>query len=201
MPAEPEEIRQSCFSPNHYGFWNQSSSSSIIKSMKILRWILPIGLVYGAFAYAGSGDVSSFTGKPVPAFSVTSFAGKTVSNASLKGKPHIIDFWATWCGPCKAASPTMQAIHKKLAGKGLVVIGANMGESPKSLIEAKKYPKEHGYTYTFTAKNDKLATALGISGIPCFLFVGKDGKIKAVRTGFNPGSSPAEFEKLAMSLL
>jgi hypothetical protein len=95
----------------------------------------------------------------------------------------------------------MQAIHKKFAGKGLVVIGANMGETPKSLIEAKKYPKAHGYTYTFTAKNDKLATALGISSIPCFIFVGKDGKIKAVKTGFDPGTSPAEFEKLAMSLL
>ncbi len=168
--------------------------------MKLLRWILPIGLVYGAFAF-GQGGVSTFTGKAVPAFSVKSYDGKTVSNASLKGKPYILDFWATWCGPCKAASPTMQAIHQKFASKGLVVIGANMGENPKSLAMAKAYPKEHKYTYMFTLGNDKLAQKLQIAGIPCFLFVDKTGKIKAIRTGFDGGSSPADFEKLAKSLL
>ena len=168
--------------------------------MKILRWILPVALVYGAFAY-GQGGVETFQGKKMPAFSMTSFEGKKLSNASLKGKPYILDFWATWCGPCKAASPSMQAMHKKFAGKGLVVIGANMGESPASMAQAKKYPKEHSYSYTFTSNNDKLAEKLQISGIPCFIFVDKTGKIKAVRTGFDGGSSPAEFEKLAKSIL
>ena len=168
--------------------------------MKILRWVLPVALVYGAFSY-GQGDVESFKGKRVPSFKATSFNGKTISNASLKGKPYILDFWATWCGPCKAASPTMQAIHTKFAGKGLIVIGANMGESKSSMAQAKGYPKEHGYTYTFTSANDKLAGSLGIQGIPCFLFVDKMGKIKAVRTGFDGRTSPAEFEKLAQSIL
>ena len=169
--------------------------------MKILRWVLPVALVYGAFAYGQGSGVESFNGKSMPAFSATTYTGAKISNASLKGKPYILDFWATWCGPCKAASPTMQALHKKYAGKGLTIIGANMGESAKSATEAKKYPKEHGYTYTFTSSNDKLAEKLQISGIPCFIFVDKTGKIKAVKTGFDGGSSPAEFEKLVKSLL
>ena len=167
--------------------------------MKILRWVLPVALVYGAFAY-GQG-VESFTGKKMPTFSATTYDGKKISNASLKGKPYILDFWATWCGPCKAASPTMQAIHKKLGGKGLMVIGANMGESKGSAAMAKAYPKDHGYTYTFTSANDKLAEKMQINGIPCFVFVDKNGKIKAIKTGFDGGSSPAEFEKIAQGLL
>jgi hypothetical protein len=94
----------------------------------------------------------------------------------------------------------MDAIYKKYSSKGLMVIGANMGESPKSMPEAMKYPKQHGYSYTFTSKNDKLAAKLKIQGIPCFIFVDKSGKIKAIRTGID-ANSPAEFEKLAKSIL
>lgn len=94
----------------------------------------------------------------------------------------------------------MEALHKKFSGKGLVVIGANMGETAKTMAEAKKYPSQHKYSYTFTSSNDKLAEKLGIQGIPCFIFVDKTGKIKAVRTGFDPNMG-TEFEKLAKSIL
>ena len=167
--------------------------------MKILRWVLPVALVYGAFAY-GQGDVAKFVGKKVPSFTATTFEGKKISNATFKGKPYILDFWATWCGPCKAASPTMQAIHKKYSGKGLVVVGADISEQG-GLAQAKKYPKDHGYTYMFTTGNEPLGEKLGIQGIPCIMFIDKTGTIKAVRTGFDGASSPAEFDKLAASLL
>lgn len=169
--------------------------------MKIVKWLLPLVLVYGAFAYGQSDSVENLAGKKMPSFSMTTFAGKKITNASLKGRPYILDFWATWCGPCKAASPTMQALHKKYAGKGLVVIGANTGESSGSMALAKKYPSEHGYTYTFTSKNDELGAKLGIGGIPCFIFVDKAGKVKAVKIGFNGEASPKEFEKLVQSMI
>ncbi|MEI8282572.1 MAG: TlpA disulfide reductase family protein [Armatimonadota bacterium] len=167
--------------------------------MKILRWVLPVALVYGAFAYGQKGP-ESFVGKTVPTFTSKTFDGKTVSNKTLKGKPYILDFWATWCGPCKAASPTMQAIHQKYASKGLVVIGADILEESGGLAIAKKYPKEHKYTYTFTTGNEPLGEKLGITGIPCILFVDKNGKVIAVRTGFKK-DSPTDFDNLAKSLL
>lgn len=201
MPTPPIGNPRSCFSPNNYGFGNDGRVCYIIRSMKILKWILPVTLVYGAFAYGAGSGADKFVGKPMPAFTMTSFDGKTISNASLKGKPYILDFWATWCGPCKAASPTMQSIHQKYASKGLVVIGASVDE-PVTMAAAKKYPKEHGYTYTFATNTTKIAEKLQMEGVPCFMFVGKDGKVKAVKLGFGgPGSSPEDFEKLAKSLL
>lgn len=133
-------------------------------------------------------------GKQMPAFTMTTFEGKKITSASLKGKAYVLDFWATWCGPCKAASPSLNDLHNKYKSKGLVVIGANMGESPKSMAQALKYPKQHKYGYTFTKNNDAFADKIGVTGIPLFIFVSKTGKVVAVETGFGP-SSPATFEK------
>ncbi len=170
--------------------------------MRFLRWILPVGLIYGAYAYGQSAELKKFEGKPVPNFTMTTFDGKKISKASLMGKPYIIDFWATWCSPCKAASPGLQKIYDKYSKKGLVVIGANMGENPKSMPMALKYPKEHKYTYTFTKNNDKFYASLNMpTGIPCFLFVDKTGKIKAVQTGFRGDLSLNEWDKIAQSML
>jgi cytochrome c biogenesis protein CcmG/thiol:disulfide interchange protein DsbE len=167
--------------------------------MKFLKWVLPCVLVYGAYAY-GQNEVKNLAGRQMPSFKMTSFDGTKITSASLKGKPYILDFWATWCGPCKLASPTMQSIHEKYSGKGLVVIGVNMGETPGSMPQAKSYPKEHKYTYKFTSKNDDFAEKIGIEGIPCFIFVDKSGKVVAVKTGVVPGYE-AEFDKIAKSLL
>lgn len=135
--------------------------------------------------------------KMIP-FSMKGYDGKTLTNASLKGKVVIFDFWASWCGPCKKASPTMQRLHAKYAKDGLVVIGANVMES--NMKAALSYPKEHGYTYTFTKDNDALGKKLGINGIPAFIFMDKTGKISQVQTGFGPALD-AEFEKTVRKLL
>jgi thiol-disulfide isomerase/thioredoxin len=133
---------------------------------------------------------------------MTDTNGEVHTNASLKGKVVLVDFWATWCGPCKAASPTMQKLHEKYASKGLVVIGANTYEQAKDrATAAAKYKKDHKYTYVFTKENDKLASALGARGIPFFVFIDKQGVVREVATGFGEGESPAKFEKIIQSLL
>lgn len=161
--------------------------------MKILRWVLPVVLVYGAFANAQNDKVKTLVGKQIPAFTMTTFAGKKLTSASLKGKPMILDFWATWCGPCKAASPTMQKLQDKYKSKGLVVIGADILEGGSN-TRALKYPVEHKYTYTFTKDNEAYGQKLGITGLPCIIFVDKTGKIVAVESGFSEATSPAKFE-------
>lgn len=168
--------------------------------MKTFKWIALTAILTSAFAFGGQADLTKLKGKPVPAFSMKTFDGKTITSASLKGKVVILDFWATWCGPCKAASPTMQALHQKYASKGLVVIGANMGEEDGGK-EAAKYPKKHKYTYTFTKGNDDYASKLGVQGIPCFVFIDKTGKVASVEVGFGGDASAKSFEAIVKKLL
>ena len=149
----------------------------------------------------GGGSLSGLEGKAAPQFSMKNAkGGKPLTNASLRGKVVLLDFWATWCGPCKAASPTMQALHKKYASKGLVVVGANTFDGTDGLAKSQKYAKEHGYSYTFTYGNDKFAQSLGVRGIPAFIFIGKDGKVAETQIGFSEQLA-GQFEATVKNLL
>jgi thiol-disulfide isomerase/thioredoxin len=129
---------------------------------------------------------ATLLGKPLPPFEMTDLKGNRLTNDSLKGKVVLIDFWATWCGPCRKASPVMQALHEKYASRGLVVIGADTSERDvlgrplltKELAEA--YSREHGYTYTFTFGNDAFERACGVDGIPAMV-------VAKVQVGFHEG--------------
>ena len=126
--------------------------------------------------------LDALVGRPAPAFKMKDIHGKVWTNQSLKGKVVLLDFWASWCGPCKAASPVMQKLHKTFGHQGLVVVGAETMEHGQPPIAA-KYAKEHKYTYTFTTENDALTTALGLEGIPAFIIIGKDGKVARTELG------------------
>lgn len=157
-----------------------------------------------AFAVAAvpQGGRSPLEGKPLPAMKMVDVNGKTHTNATLKGKVVLLDFWATWCGPCKAASPTMQALHKKYAKQGLVVIGANAmdGSAAESKKKSIAYKNEHKYSYTFTHGNDKNAQTLGVRGLPTFIFVGRDGKVAKVQVGFGEALA-TQFDQTVKTLL
>lgn len=140
-----------------------------------------------------------FTGKKLPAFSVTTIKGKKFTNSNLTGKVVLMDFWATWCGPCTHASPVMQAMHTKYGKKGLLVVGANVWDrNPKK--DASDYSKKHNYTYTFTFGNEELAKSLRITGIPTMLIIDKKGVIKVVLIGYGP-SLQDQLEKAVKPLL
>ncbi|MCC6404749.1 MAG: TlpA family protein disulfide reductase, partial [Fimbriimonadaceae bacterium] len=88
---------------------------------------LKLTLALAGFAMAGlalaqtAPAPTDFVGKPMPSFSMTALDGTKVTNETLKGKAYIVDFWATWCGPCKKAAPIMQELHAKYNESGLVV--------------------------------------------------------------------------------
>ncbi len=120
----------------------------------------------------------SDVGKPFAA-ELTRLDGSTLSLPDdLKGKVLVIDFWATWCGPCVAEVPKMKKIYATYKSKGVEFVGISLDESRSALTDFIK-TKEMGWIHTFSGKGwkDPTARKYGVSGIPSIWIVGKDGKV------------------------
>jgi thiol-disulfide isomerase/thioredoxin/outer membrane lipoprotein-sorting protein len=125
-------------------------------------------------------------GDAAPAFALKTPDGSEVTLASLKGKIVLLDFWATWCGPCKMAMPGVQKLHEKYKDKAVAVYGIDTFERGSG-EKAKKYMAEKKYTYGLLYSGDELAKKYGISGIPTFILIDKDGKILHLGVGYDEG--------------
>lgn len=124
-------------------------------------------------------------GQPALAFKLNDSKGKEVTLESLKGRVVLLDFWATWCGPCKAAMPAIQKLHEKYADKPVTIIGVNCWEQKDDA--AVKYMEKQKFTYTLLLKGDDLAKEYGITGIPTLILIDKEGKVLHTAVGFGPG--------------
>jgi len=158
--------------------------------------VVPEGFVKLSTGPAAIVAVDTFrthAGDLVPDFALLDLAGNTVSRASLAGKVVLLDFWATWCGPCKAAMPEVEAIHEKYKDRGVVVLGVNTWE--KKPDAAKTYLAAHHIGYGCLLNGDKLADACGITGIPAMVVVGRDGRVAYIG-----GPSPTLREAIDAAL-
>ncbi|MGN6418237.1 MAG: redoxin domain-containing protein [Pseudobacter sp.] len=142
-----------------------------------------------------------------PAFTLKNTEGKVVSLASLKGKIVVLDFWATWCGPCKKSFPAMQlAVNKYKEDKSVVFLFIDTWERMENpLPEVRKFIKENRYTFNVlmdlknpsTQKCDVIES-YKVSGIPTKFIIDKNGKIAFRMTGFEGGDDASVAEITAM---
>jgi thiol-disulfide isomerase/thioredoxin len=123
-------------------------------------------------------------GSVAPDFTVKpASGGAAVSLRSLRGKPVMVDFWATWCGPCKESLPHTEDIYKNFRSKGLQVMTVS-DEDTKTIMD---FVKENKYTFpAFTDTDDVMEKAYGIDGIPTIAIIDKDGKLQDFLVGERP---------------
>jgi thiol-disulfide isomerase/thioredoxin len=128
-----------------------------------------------AFVPLARADVDS--SKPLD-LKFTSVDGKPVDLAAMRGKVVLIDFWATWCPPCRKEIPDVVAAYTKYHDKGFSVVGISLDSSRENLLS---FIKEHGMVWPQDfeggSEGNSIAERFGIQQIPAMWLVGKDGKV------------------------
>lgn len=133
---------------------------------------------------APGGDAgANLLGKPAPGFKLTTLDGKKVSLADFKGKAVMVNFWATWCAPCKLEMPWFEQFHKEYAGQGLEILGIDQDpEAGKDVIA--KTAARTGVTYPILLPDDKVAPAYGgIDYLPTTFYVDRKGVVVEMTAG------------------
>jgi len=129
-----------------------------------------------------AGNRVDLTGKDAPAFRGVSLDGKAYSLAELKGKPILLDFWASWCGPCIRSMPTVEKLNEEYRAQGLVILAIDVGEKRETV---EKFLKTKNVPYPVIMGDEAgIPGAYGISAFPTFVMIGTDGKVAAHQIGF-----------------
>ncbi len=122
------------------------------------------------------------TGKPAPGFTVKDVDGRQVTLASMRGKVVLLDFWATWCAPCRMSLPHVQALHNQFKEKGLVVAGVDTNEPAE---KARKYFADRKFTFAnLLGSGSGIVKDYGAEGIPLAVLIDREGVVRYVHRGW-----------------
>jgi peroxiredoxin len=115
-------------------------------------------------------------GSPAPEIALQDLQGRDVKLSDLRGKVVLVNFWATWCKPCKEEMPAMQASYDKLRGKGFVVLAVNELEDTARVAE---HIRTHGHTFEVVMDhNNEVANMYGVVGLPASFFIDPQGIVR-----------------------
>lgn len=164
----------------------------------VKKSILAGALALGVCALpALAGGKSIKVGDAFPDLGTFSLEGKLPDD--LKGKVILVDFWASWCGPCKESFPAMEELQQRFGKDGLVVLAVNLDEDKSAMEDFLKHNK-----VSFTVVRDgakKLVGTVNISSMPSSFILGRDGKVAAVHKGFHGKETSKQYATEISGLL
>jgi cytochrome c biogenesis protein CcmG, thiol:disulfide interchange protein DsbE len=142
------------------------------------------------------GDTAPPVGRPAPEFSVPLMNGGTFTLRSLRGKPVVLNFWASWCVPCREETPLLVRLHKVYGPRGVQFVGL---DTEDQVAGAQAFIAQHRVDYLVARLEDeRVIDAYSIPGLPTTVFIGADGTVIAKVVG---GFVGPEGEKLLISRL
>ena len=125
------------------------------------------------------------TGGPAPQFTLGSKAGQNVSLAQYKGQVVMLNFWASWCGPCRQEMPLLESIYKKYNRLGFTLIGVNVEPDSNAANEwLKQTPVSFPILYD---KESKVSKMYDVAGMPSTVIIDRTGKVRVLHRGYKPG--------------
>ena len=145
------------------------------------RWIVAgLALCVSAFFILRPPNVG--VGAEAKEFTLYNERSKPVSLSGLRGKVVVLDFWASWCGPCRAAMPAMQRLHDTYHKRDTVVMGINVNDDKDPV----QFMLDQGHTYPTLVNGDEVATEYQVRGIPTLVIIGRSGEILFKQSGWAP---------------
>ena len=159
--------------------------------------MIRLGVLLGVLLLAACGTApAARLGSPAPDFTLQTVDGTPLRLSDLKGKPVFMNFWATWCVPCREEMPAMQALYEQYRDRGLVVLAVNMEEDE---ARVRRWVDQGGFTYTFVLDSEgQQLKRYNVNAAPTSYFIGRDGVIRDLKLG---AISRAEMETKVEKLL
>lgn len=125
------------------------------------------------------------TGAPAPQFTLAARSGSSVSLAQYKGQVVMLNFWASWCGPCRQEMPLLESIYKKYNRLGFTLIGVNVEPDSNAANDwLKQTPVSFPILYD---KESKVSKMYDVAGMPSTVIIDRSGKVRVLHRGYKPG--------------
>jgi peroxiredoxin len=162
-----------------------ANRSGVARSVGVFALLI---LLAAASRPAGAAAATGRDLGPAPDFSLESVSGdRTSLGEALARGPVILDFWATWCGPCRQALPALQVLHERYASRGLTVLAVSTDE-PRNRPKIGATARALGLTFPILIDAEKRASQLyRVEAIPMTFLIDREGRIRALHRGYRQG--------------
>jgi thiol-disulfide isomerase/thioredoxin len=141
-----------------------------------------------------TGAATPLLGQPAPDFALRSFADQNVRLSEHLGEVVIVNFWATWCGPCRQEMPLLDEIYAKYRRAGLVLFSINIDEDRARGMEMAQTLKV-SYPVLFDERKD-VSKSYQVNAMPVTVLIGRDGLVRYISEGYKPGYEKRYTDKL-----
>jgi cytochrome c biogenesis protein CcmG, thiol:disulfide interchange protein DsbE len=134
-----------------------------------------------------------------PEFMLRDLSGRNVSLSDYKGKVVLLEFWATWCPPCKASIPALVELNRKYQQKGFIVVGVSMDTDSDASEKIRQFSASHNVTFPVLLANETTPKLYKVISIPTSFLIGRDGNIVDIYKGYSEAFEnhvSAKIEKL-----
>ena len=129
-------------------------------------------------------DANGLQGVAAPDFTLNDLQGHPFKLSDQKGKVVFLDFWATWCPPCRMSIPELMKLHEAYSGKDVEIVSISLDDNPRKVLQ---FVTENNIKHTqLFAGDSQVERIYGVRGIPTFVVIDKEGKIAHMWTGFDP---------------
>jgi len=155
------------------------------RNFRLLSATMLLAFLSGVILTSCGNSAGGSEKKQAPNFRLKSLAGNTVRLSDYRGKVVIVDFWATWCPPCRKEIPDFVSLFREFSGRGLMILGISLDHQGEKVV--KNFVRKYGVNYPILMTDGKVDQLYGgVSAIPTTFIIDREGIIRKKHVGYRP---------------